>query len=456
MNKFVTLAFLVLMTVLLLVFGLIGAPAGLEGVATLGRVLWVVLILGAILVAMIPAFRYRILGRSKFLATVFRPRLARADRASLSKFEKSALARLRHVNPEWAVAAGVTRDGATRNGDKVRTFPALVRVELRAHGPAAVYQVVPGTVPSDYDDEKMSAALGFPVECSAASASSVRVQVRSRDALAEQGTIPFRMVPLADPAAPVCIGVTSEGPFSLPIFGRQTLLVGASGSGKGSVIWSVLGQLSPSIHAGIVRVYGIDLKGGVELTAGRALFHDVAYTYDEAAAMIEGLARRLDDRLEYMRSSGLRKHVPTVEHPLEVLLVDEAASLNYLAPDAKSRGAVDASLKRWLSTARAAGGATLAAMQDPRKESLSSRDLFTATIALRFRTKDDAVLALGSAAYEAGAHCDRIPTSTPGMGYVIDGESGNVVQFRASWVSDEDIAQIAQRFAAPVGVSGDD
>ncbi|MEZ3160452.1 hypothetical protein AB1K54_07865 [Microbacterium sp. BWT-B31] len=347
----------------------------------------------------------------------------------------------------------MTRDGTTRNGDKVRTFPALVRIELRAHGPAAVFQVVPGTVPSDYDDEKVSAALGFAVECSSASASTVRVQVRSRDALADQGTIPFRMVPLADAAAPVRIGVTSEGPFSLPIFGRQTLLVGASGAGKGSVIWSALGQLAPSIHAGTVRVHGVDLKGGVELTAGRPLFHDVAYSYDEAAAMIERLALRLDDRLAYMRENGLRKHVPTSTEPLELLLIDEAASLSYLAPDTKSRNAVDANLKRVLSTGRAAGIAVLAAMQDPRKESLASRDLFTATVALRFRTKDDAVLALGSAAYEAGAHCDRIPTTKAGMGYVIDGETGGIVQFRASWVSDEDITEIARRFPAPVAVS---
>lgn len=456
MSRFVTTTVVVLMAVVLLGFGLFGAPSGMESVALLGRILWAVLVIGVVLAIAVPGLRHRVVGRSRLLAGLFRPRLARVDRASLSKFEKSALARLRQVNPDWAVAAGVTRDGTTRNGDKVRTFPGLVRVELRPHGPAAVFQVVPGSVPSDYDDEKLSAALGFPVECSAASASTVRVQVRSRDALADQGTIPFRMVPLTDPAAPVRVGVTSEGPFSLPIFGRQTLLVGASGSGKGSVIWSVLGQLAPSIHAGLVRVHGVDLKGGVELTAGRALFHDVAYSYDEAAAMIERLALRLDDRLAYMRENGLRQHVPTAAEPLELLLIDEAASLSYLAPDTKSRNAVDANLKRVLSTGRAAGIAVLAAMQDPRKESLASRDLFTATVALRFRTKDDAVLALGSAAYEAGAHCDRIPTSKPGMGYVIDGDTGGIVQFRASWVSDEDIAEIARRFSAPVGVSGDE
>lgn len=452
MNRFISWAVVALMTVLLLAFGLFGAPSGLESVVVLGRVLWAVIVLGLALVLLVPALRHRVLGRSRFLATVFRPRLGRAARASLSKFEKSALARLRQVNPDWAVAAGVIRDGTMRNGDKVRTFPALVRVELRAHGPAAVFQVVPGSVPSDYDDEKVSAALGFAVECSSASASTVRVQVCSRDALADQGTIPFRMVPLADAAAPVRIGVTSEGPFSLPIFGRQTLLVGASGAGKGSVIWSTLGQLAPSIHAGTVRVHGVDLKGGVELTAGRPLFHDVAYSYDEAAAMIERLALRLDDRLAYMRENGLRKHVPTATEPLELLLIDEAASLSYLAPDTKSRSAVDANLKRVLSTGRAAGIAVLAAMQDPRKESLASRDLFTATVALRFRTKDDAVLALGSAAYEAGAHCDRIPTTKAGMGYVIDGETGGIVQFRASWVSDADITEIARRFPAPVAV----
>ncbi|MEV8251352.1 hypothetical protein AB0O87_10580 [Microbacterium sp. NPDC076768] len=232
MNRFIAFAVVALMAVLLLGFGLFGAPSGMESVALLGRILWAVLIIDVVLVVAVPALRHRVLGRNWLLARLFQPRLSGADRASLSKFEKSALGRLRRLNPDWAVTAGITRDSTTRNGDKVRTFPGLARVELRPHGPAALFQVVPGSVPSDYDDEKVSAALGFPVECSAASASTVRIQMRSRDALADQGTIPFRMVPLSDPAAPVRVGVTSEGPFSLPIFGRQTLLVGASGSGK--------------------------------------------------------------------------------------------------------------------------------------------------------------------------------------------------------------------------------
>ena len=54
--------------------------------------------------------------------------------------------------------------------------------------------------------------------------------------------------------------------------GSHVLVVGATGAGKGSVLWSILFALAEPIRAGLVKVWAIDPKGGMELASGRHLF----------------------------------------------------------------------------------------------------------------------------------------------------------------------------------------
>ena len=41
-------------------------------------------------------------------------------------------------------------------------------------------------------------------------------------------------------------------------------IAGASGAGKGSLLWSPLRAIGPMIPAGVVHISMIDLKGGAE------------------------------------------------------------------------------------------------------------------------------------------------------------------------------------------------
>lgn len=260
-----------------------------------------------------------------------------------------------------------------------------------------------------------------------------------------------------EPMKPVTVGIGEDGePFKLQVFGRQILVVGQSSSGKGSVLGSVLLALAPWIETGIVRVYGIDLKGGVELALYRALFHDVAYDHGEAVTMLARVSAELEERLVFLRAEGLRKwETPTRENPLILVLIDEAGSLTYQAPDTKAKAEADRLLKRITSTGRAPGVSVIAALQDPRKESLVARDLFLDTLALRM-SKVEVKLALSDAAYEAGAHADRIPVSQPGTAYRINNETQEVERFRAFWVSDELAGDMSERYAAPIPKPGTD
>ena len=66
------------------------------------------------------------------------------------------------------------------------------------------------------------------------------------------------------------------------LLGKHVFVAGASGAGKGSLLWTPLRAIGPMIRAGLVRVSMIDLKGGAETARGRPLFHRYATTMADA------------------------------------------------------------------------------------------------------------------------------------------------------------------------------
>jgi len=88
----------------------------------------------------------------------------------------------------------------------------------------------------------------------------------------------------------VPVGRVEDGsPWMVPV-GPSALVAGASGSGKGSVLWGLVLALGPWVKGGSVRLHGIDLKGGMELLLGRDLFSTMATTPEDAVALLEWLA----------------------------------------------------------------------------------------------------------------------------------------------------------------------
>ena len=61
-------------------------------------------------------------------------------------------------------------------------------------------------------------------------------------------------------------------------------IAGETGSGKGSIIWSTLRALAPFIRAGLVEIWAVDPKGGMELEFGKDLF--TRYERDDYEAMV--------------------------------------------------------------------------------------------------------------------------------------------------------------------------
>jgi S-DNA-T family DNA segregation ATPase FtsK/SpoIIIE len=62
-------------------------------------------------------------------------------------------------------------------------------------------------------------------------------------------------------------------------------------------------------------------------------------------------------------------------------------------------------------------------------------------------------MVLGQGARDAGAECDLMPDTTPGVGYMMIDGTAEPQRVRAFNVTDPDIADLTARFAQPRGRS---
>ncbi len=270
---------------------------------------------------------------------------------------------------------------------------------------------------------------------------TLRIELVMREQLS---TVGHAAPPTAVATARVTLGRCENGSaWTLPLSGRHTLTVGCSGSGKGSVFWSIAGGLGPAVAAGTVRLVGIDLKYGIELSVGSGLFTKIATTESDAVETLAALEKLMNKRGNAM-AGRTREHSPSKTSPLVVLLIDELAGVTAYMSDPSLRKEAAASLSRILTKGRALGIVVSAFLQDPRKEVLPMRGLFTQTIALRLRSRDEVAMVLGDGMADA-APAHRISPDKPGTGYVV-AEDGQVTKVRSDFWSDEQIRSTAKQY----------
>lgn len=233
----------------------------------------------------------------------------------------------------------------------------------------------------------------------------------------------------------------------LRLLGTHVLVAGATGSGKGSVVWSLIRALGPAIRERSVQVWAIDPKGGMELTPGSGLFTRFAYADTESMVlMLEDAVVVMRERAERLRCAGLRAHTPSPHDPLILVIVDEMAALTAYCGDRDLKKRAEAALQLLLSQGRAPGVLVVAAVQDPGKDVIGFRDLFPSRIALRLLEDVQVDMVLGRSARQRGAECDRIPASLPGVGYVVLEGVREPVRVRAGYVSDVDLARMVEDY----------
>lgn len=267
-------------------------------------------------------------------------------------------------------------------------------------------------------------------------------------------TVPALPVPARPDFSALAVAMREDlEVWLLRLLATHLLIVGATRSGKGSVQWSLIRALASAIRSGLVQLWGIDPKGGMELSIGSKLF--ARYEYREPAAMVgmtEELVTIMRERQDRLQGKS-RVHTPTVDEPLYVLMVDELLALLVLVSDPELRTRARNALLLLLTQGAGLGILVVAATQDPRKEVLDLlRDFFPTRIALRLNEQNHVDLALGEGSRNRGALCDLIPNDArhKGIGYVVLDDQPEPARVRFAYVTDDEIEAMAELYAAPV------
>jgi DNA segregation ATPase FtsK/SpoIIIE, S-DNA-T family len=346
----------------------------------------------------------------------------------------------------WRTAMMLSGLGGRFDGNEY--LPRVVRVRAGRYCDRVTVRMVIGQHAADWARRLDALAHGFGARsCQVREIRRrpgyVDLIVGRRDPLA--AVVPALPIPEVIDLDAVPVGRREDGePWTVRLRGSHTLIAGATGAGKGSVIASLIRSLGPAVRAGLVQLWVLDPKGGMELALGAPLFTRFAYaTAGEMATLLDDAVAVMDARAARLRGVT-RELQPTVDEPLIVVVIDELASLTaYAAREDKAR--INTALPRLISMGRAVGVVVVAALQDPRKEVIPFRDLIPTRIALALIEPQQTDLILGNGARQRGADCSRIPLRS-GIGWVwCDGEN-EPTRVRAGWVTDTDIAAMVAAY----------
>ncbi|MBG0826986.1 cell division protein FtsK [Planomonospora sp. ID67723] len=329
-------------------------------------------------------------------------------------------------------------------------LPSLVKVSCTSWADLVTVKLLKGQAVKDWADRIEHLAHGFgAASCRVAVQRSGRLLLTfpRRDPLA----VPLPAVPLAETVSlgPVEIGKREDGrPYRLKVHGTHVLIAGATGAGKGSFLWSTIRGLIPAMWVGLAEVWALDPKL-MELSFGRDLFGKrYAATPAECADLLDEAVKIMQERAA--RFAGVqRNHTATLEDPFILVIVDEVAFLTAYQQDKALKARIMAALATLTTQGRAVGIGVMAALQDPRKDVLTIRNLFPDKIALRLDESEQVDMVLGDGARDRGAladHISSIPEQGAGVAYVRLETSPDPIRVRAAYVSDPDIRDMAALF----------
>ena len=351
----------------------------------------------------------------------------------------------------WAAVMTIGRLAPVYQGRVL--LPVLGKVTATRYTDRVPVRLVSGQSAADFAARADNLAHGFgAMLCRIRSATpgALVLEFVRRDALA--AIIPALAITAHVDLRALPAGRREDGQvWPVRVHGTHVLIAGATGAGKASLLWSIIRALLPAMAAGLVRVWAADPKL-MELAYGRAIFD----RYGRYAATPEAIAVMLEEAVAQMQARAAifagkhREHTPTPEHPFIVVLVDEVAFLTAYLTDRAVRDRIKAALATLTTQGRAVGYSVVAALQDPRKEVMSIRNLFPDRIAMRLDEPEQVDMVLGDGARDRGALADQISTDETtgaGIAYVRLATDPEPVRVRAAWVTDADIRAMADQYA---------
>jgi S-DNA-T family DNA segregation ATPase FtsK/SpoIIIE len=226
-------------------------------------------------------------------------------------------------------------------------------------------------------------------------------------------------------------------PVTLTLTHRHGLLGGVAGAGKSGVLNVILAALTACPD---VVLWGIDLKGGMELRPWASCLNRLSTTAAEAAELLAEAVAILDARARQLTADGSRLWLPTPNAPALVIVIDEYAELAEQSPTAVVHA--DSVARR----GRAVAVTLLAATQRPTQKSMGSgavRSQMDIRICLRVRERRDVDLILGQGMLAAGWHAHTL--DAPGKFLISTPEHHIPRRARAYLLTDDDVSTTAAR-----------
>lgn len=155
--------------------------------------------------------------------------------------------------------------------------------------------------------------------------------------------------------------------------------------------------------------------------------------------LLEDANVELDHQTRWLKALRIRRHVPSVEFPLNVVVIDEMIDVIKFKDKLGKRA--DEAIGGMLRKGRGVGFSVVAVGQEPRLNAG-----FPTRIALRLAEADQVDMVLADGAWDAGAHCEKIPgpyLGSDGIGYALEDGHRWPVRFRAGWMADHDTDALA-------------
>jgi S-DNA-T family DNA segregation ATPase FtsK/SpoIIIE len=178
----------------------------------------------------------------------------------------------------------------------------------------------------------------------------------------------------------------------------------------------------------------------------------IAYRGEAALDVIEAFRDDMKTTQLNVGGQGKRKFVVSCETPLNVLMVDELAMLTALSSGATTRR-LNQLLAEIMTQGRSTGYSVLAYLQEPTKDIVPIRDLFTRRFSLRTTSASYVDMVLGDGARMRGALADEIPVGDEfaGIGFRVDDRTRNPIRVRAGLVTDPEIDELVHTCTPDAG-----
>lgn len=239
---------------------------------------------------------------------------------------------------------------------------------------------------------------------------------------------------------PVEIGVSEDGrPVTISLLRRNALIGGTTGAGKSGIVNVIIAALAACED---VILWGVDMKGGMELQPWQSCLGRLATTPEEASELFRDAVAELNRRAREKARQGKRVHEPKRNDPALVIIVDEYAELSD-----ESHDCADSIARR----GRAVAVNLIAATQRPTQAAMGKdtavRSQMDIRVCLRVRERRDVDLILGQGSFSAGWHAHQF--AKPGEFMVSDPEHSIPEKHRAYLITDKDVERHA---AACAGV----